>query len=567
MTPQTDRPNVLIVIMDDLAYGDLACHGNPYTQTAHLDRLRDQSTRLSHYCSGPVCTPARAALMTGRYPYRTRAIDTYCGRSMIDPDEITLAERLRDAGYATCISGKWHLGDCYPVRAMDQGFGEALVHNGGGLSQPGNFGRDDYFDPQLMHNGRLIDSRGYCTDLFTDHCIDFISNHRAERWFCYLGTNAPHTPLIVADEWAERYRELGLPEPWAKLYGMVDNIDMNVGRVLGALDEMNLADDTLVIYTSDHGPCGSAHADGRSRFNADLRGIKGSEFQGGVKAPCFWRWPGRFAAGRDLDRLANPIDFLPTLGAACGFAPPTGLTIDGVNLLPLLTGETDEADWPDRTVFLQWHRGDLPERFRNAAAIGQRYKWYRPGGVRPDEPIGDPQLFDLQADPLEQHDLAADQPDLAARMQAEYERWFDDVSSTRGDTPADNYMCPNIIAGTAHENPTVLTQQDGRLYGGAPEGWGVDHPMWWQVELPKAQAFDIRVNLPGELHGEATLTLRWQHVEQSINVTGEMDHHTFENTELPAGAGRFEATLTQGDRRLCARNVFLTSRAQPVNTL
>jgi len=240
-------PNLIFIICDDLAWGDLACHGNPHVATPHLDALHTQSTRLTRYGSGPVCTPARAAVMTGRYPHRTGAIDTYLGRSMMHADETTLAHVLRDAGYAPCLSGKWHLGDEYPMRPHDQGFDAALYHRGGGLRQPANlnYPDDSYFDPLLMHNGRATHTAGYCSDVYTDHATQFMAAHRDRPFFCYLAYNAPHSPFEVADDLAQPYLDAGLPEKTARLYAMVSNIDANVGRVMHQLDTLGLADDTL----------------------------------------------------------------------------------------------------------------------------------------------------------------------------------------------------------------------------------------------------------------------------------------------------------------------------------
>ncbi len=548
--PTQDRPNVLIIIMDDLAYGDLACHGNPYTQTPHLDALHDQSARLTRYCSGPLCTPARAALMTGRYPYRTRAIDTYCGRSMMDPGEVTLAELMRYAGYATGISGKWHLGDCYPMRAIDKGFDEALVHNGGGLFQPGNFGDFEYFDPELMHNGKLTKHKGYCTDIFTDHCIDFITQKRDHPWFCYFATNAPHTPIVVADEWRQCYLDMGLPEKEAGLYGMVDNIDMNIGCVLAALDQHGMRENTIVVYTSDHGPCGSASTNGEYRFNSNLRGGKGTMYEGGIRTPCFWRWPGKIQPGA-MDRVVNPIDFLPTLANVCDFDVPVDRTVDGIDVMPLLTREHPADTWPDREVFMQWHRGDVPERFRNAATITQQYKWYHT-----DE--GE-QLFDVSADPYEQQDIIAGHPKVAAQLKTAYCQWFDDVSTEHSNDFEQNYMCPPIVVGTEHENPTVLTRQDGRLYPDGEEGWGTPYPVWWYIKVPEDTEFDLRIRIPDDLPGTSTLTLRWGNDEHETKVTPGSDY-TFASHLLTAGTGKFEVTLHCNGDHLCVLNVWFYRR-------
>jgi len=545
------RPNVLLIIMDDLTWGDLGCHGNPYTRTPHLDQLHDESTRLTRYCSGPVCTPARAALMTGRYPYRTRAIDTYLGRSCMDPDERALAAQFQAAGYRTCISGKWHLGDCHPMRAMDMGFEEALVHNGGGLVQPANLGRDDYFDPELMHNGKLTPCEGYCTDIFADHAMRFIDDHRDEPWFCYFATNAPHSPMQVAEAWARPHLDAGLPEAWARLYGMVDNIDHNVGRLLQKLRALDLDDDTIVIYTSDHGPCGSARVDGESRFNAGLRDIKGTVYQGGVQVPCFWRYPGRLRPGRDVRYTANPVDVMPTLADACGFTPPTDRAIDGIDLWPLLIGDAASEAMPDRNVYLQWHRGDEPVRFRNAAAIGRRYKWLRRREDEPDE------LYDLDADPDESEDLAAAEPERVETMRAAYEAWFDDVSATR----PDNYAPPRIVLGTAQENPVTLTRQDWRLYPASPEAWNTETPGYWPVHLPEPGRYRIRIALP-TVPAPAELTFRCGDLERTSPLAASWTPRPpiwLYDQPLPAGDHDLEAyfTLHERGQRLGVWNVEL----------
>lgn len=534
------RPNVLLIVMDDLAFGDLACHGNPHTRTPHLDRMHDESTRLTRYQSGPVCTPARACLMTGRYAYRTRAIDTYCGRSMMEPDEVTLAELLRDAGYRTGIFGKWHLGDSYPTRAIDQGFEEAVVHNGGGLRQPANIGRDAYQDPQLMHNGELEQYHGYCTDIYTDCAADWIAQHRDEPWFCYLATNAPHTPLEIGEKWVEPYREQGLNETFARLYGMVENIDHNVGRVFAQLDRLGLAQDTLVIYTSDHGPCGSARHEGETRFNAGLRSTKGTMYQGGVKVPCFWRWPGKLEAGRDLSHVANPVDVLPTLAAACGVEPPTDRPLDGIDLLPAMTGEppANDTGWPERDTFIQWHRGDTAVRYRNFAVIDQRYKLTRPHEDAPDE------LYDLDEDPGEQRDLASEMPDRVTDMRRRYDQWFDDVCSTR----PDNFDPPRIRVGTEHENPVVLNRNDWRVKGEVDQWNQPEHEGFWLVHL-EAGTYDVTIDLPRRL-GETEITLRIGDRQWTCTLLPGLAYATFEGIELEAGETDVDGWITtvDGDR-------------------
>lgn len=494
--------DVVVIIMDDLAFGDLACHGNRHVNTPNLDRLHDESVRLTRYLSGPMCTPARASLMTGRYHQRTRAYDTFCGRSMLDPSEVTLAHVFAAAGHRTGAFGKWHLGDAVPMRPSDLGFDTAVVHLAGGIGQPGDHRGNQwregeaYFDPIVHRNGVPEQASGYCTDVFTDEAIAFVTDARTagEPFFCYLATNTPHTPLEVPEAWIEPHRsDPDLGEVHARLYAMVDNIDWNVGRLLAAIDPER----TVVVYTSDHGPCPSARdftlpPDRQVRWNAGLRGEKGSLYQGGVKVPSFWRGPG-IDGGRDLDLVTSPIDVLPTLAAALGTvgAPNVDVVIDGVDLWPVLTASDPIAVPQDRTLFLQWHRGNNQQRYRNYAVVRGATKLHRPSVDAADE------LYDLDADPGEQHDLAADEPATVAELRAAYDRWFDDVSTTR----PDNWAPPRIHLGPAvGAAPVVLSRQDWRIDDGLAEigeiaGWLASTAGWWEVTVPQAGTVDVEVRL------------------------------------------------------------------------
>ena len=540
------RPDILFVICDDLAWGDLACHGNPLVRTPHLDRLHAEATRLTCYRSGPVCTPARASIMTGRYHLRTRAIDTYCGRALIDPGERTLAQVLAGAGYVTGCFGKWHLGDNWPMRPCDLGFEHSLWHCSGGIGQPGDHpdnharGGGAYFDPVCYRGECEERTRGYCSDVFTDAALAFLqAEHDGRPRFAYLGFNAPHTPLEVDEAWAAPYRDRGCGDTLARLYGMVANIDHNVGRLLDALDASGRADDTLVVFTSDHGPCGSARLeDGSQRFNAGLRGHKGTLYEGGVRVPCLLRLPGRFATGRDLEVPANPIDWLPTLAGLAGAAVPEDRVIDGVDLGPLLAADGDPAAAPDRLLFMQWHRGDAPVRSRNAGVIAGTWKWYRPHEDAPDE------LYDLAADPGETTDLAAERSQRVADLRAAYDAWFDAVSTER----ADNYAVPPIpVGGDAPRQR--LSRNDWRVLGA--DGWGDDERGQWWLDAGDAPK-DLRVHL------------RWSDAAdpERIHVRLEDDVHAArpgEDLTLRVTPGRhaIEAWGERGERRWAALYVEL----------
>jgi len=519
--PKVTPPNVVLILTDDQGYGDIGRHGNDQVRTPHLDRLHDQSVRFEQFYVCPVCSPTRACLMTGRYNYRTGAIDTYVGRSMMHPDEVTLAEMLAGAGYRTGIFGKWHLGDNYPMRAMDQGFQESLVHRGGGLCQPSDWPGNTYFDPILSRNGKDEKSSGYCTDVFTDAAIEFIKANRDRPFFAYLSTNAPHTPLQIGDDYVAPYAKMGLDEDLAKVYGMITNIDDNVGRVVAALDALGIADNTIVIFLTDNGPQGFKK---KVRYNAGLRGAKGTVYEGGIRVPCFVRWPARLEAGKTIDRIAAHIDMVPTLLEACAAPVPDGVALDGRNLMPLLNGEATE--WADRTIYFQWHRGDEPELYRDCAARDQRYKL-----------VNGKELYDIQNDPGEQHDIAADFPDIVEEMRAGYEDWFADVSATRG------YAPPRIHLGTPHENPVTLTRQDWR----GTDSWGDKALGYWEVHVARAGPYDVTLRFKALRDaGDAHLTFGERDLAQTLEAGATSC--TFRDVALAVGDGRLEAWIPRRDK-------------------
>ncbi len=352
-----ERPNIVLVMTDDQGYGDFGFAGNPVLQTPHLDALAAQSAQVERFYVSPVCTPTRASLMTGRYNYRTRAIDTYIGRAMMEPEEVTIAEMLREAGYATGIFGKWHLGDNYPMRAMDQGFEESLVHRGGGIGQPSDppGGQGKYTDAVLFRNGTREETTGYCTDVYFDAAFEFMRRAASEGrpFFAYVPTNAPHGPFHdVPEDWLAHYTQTDLTaaladpgqaseqvlDRLARSYAMISNIDDNIGRLTARLETLGLADNTLLVFMVDNGP-------DRDRYNAGLRGRKGTVFEGGIRSPLLARWPGRLPTGGEpADRIAAHIDIAPTLLDAAGVEPPAGLHLDGRSLLGLLAGRHRRRD-------------------------------------------------------------------------------------------------------------------------------------------------------------------------------------------------------------------------------
>lgn len=511
--PQDRPPNVLLIITDDQGYGDVGVHGNPKILTPYLDTLAKESFQFDRFCVYPVCSPTRAALLTGRYPYRTGIVDTYQGRSMMHADEVTLAERLGAAGYKTGIFGKWHLGDNYPLRAQDQGFQECVTIRGGGLGQPSDApGGDKYTDATMYRNGKPFKSSGYCTDVFTDAALDFMTANKDRQFFAYVPFNAPHAPLEVPDGYSRTYREAGVPYGTAGVYAMVSNIDYNVGRLLSKLDELRVSRNTIVIFMTDNGP-------ERERYNGGMRGLKGSVYEGGIRVPFFLRWPRLKDEPKKVTGLATALDVVPTILAAASIADHFKVPMDGINLLPSLsTGNVGV----DRPYFTQWHRGDVPEPFQACAAMDARWKlvWTKPK-IKPA-------LFDFARAEPEKDDVAEEHPEVVERLTKAYKDWFEDVRKTREFAP------PRIVLGTPHEDPAVLTRQDLRAAKTGPNGH-------WLVELPAAATFDVtlRFKAPG-----AACKLSYACGETKAEVDVAADATSIVLPKLAHAAGKAELSAT-----------------------
>jgi arylsulfatase A-like enzyme len=515
--PAERRPNILLVITDDQGYGDLGLYGNKDIKTPNLDRLGRQSCRIDPFCVSPVCSPTRSSLLTGRYTYRTGIVDTFMGRSMMHTDEVTIAEMLGQAGYRTGIFGKWHLGDNYPLRPQDQGFQECLTIRGGGIGQPSDPpGGDHYQDPTMYRNGAAFKSKGYCTDVFTDGAMKFIEANAEKPFFAYVAYNAPHTPLEAPEGYVQPYLDAGLPEPTAKLYAMVTNIDDNVGRLLKKLDDLKLADDTIVIFMSDNGP-------EKERYNAALRGLKGTVYEGGLRVPFFIRWPTGLKENRKVAATFAHIDVTPTLLEMAGVAAPADVRMDGISFLPWLR---EERPAPERTLFFQWHRGDVPQRMRSATARGPRYKavWTFPTVA--------PQLFDLETDPGEKTNIAADHLDVVHQLSQAYGQWFADMERTRHFAP------PRIILGVPQEDPAVLTRQDWR---GENASWTPTGNGHWLVTVPHETKFDVTLRFRAP---RAKTSVTYKGGTKPVEVQVEADATSVVLPAVPHAQGDAEISAT-----------------------
>jgi arylsulfatase A-like enzyme len=561
------RPNIIVIITDDQGYGDFGVTGNPFIQTPNIDDLAKQSTQMTNYYVSPVCAPTRACLMTGRYNYRTRAIDTYIGRAMMEPEEVTLAEILKENGYATGIFGKWHLGDNYPMRPQDQGFEEVLVLRGGGIGQPSDppGGEGKYTDPILFSNGKQIQKKGYCTDIYFDEGLTWMEgiHNTGKNFFLYLPTNAPHGPFNdVPEELYQHYASMDLsnrkfpqdkgnplpedqdPDNRARIYAMITNIDQNIGKLLKKLNDLKLAENTMVFFMVDNGPNGN-------RYVAGMRGKKSDVYEGGIHSPLFVLWPKMLPAGHKNDRVVAHIDVLPTILDACNITTPRGLKLDGRNFMAQLKNE--KSTWEDRYIVIQSHRGNTPVRYHNFAIRNQKWKMLHASGFGKENFEGEPnfELYDMENDPLEQKEVSGENPGIVQKMKDAYDAWFDDVSHTR----PNNYDPPRIYIGSEFENPVVLTRQDWRHIKGRP--WAPDSNGFWLLHAATSGKYNILLNFrPTGTIGKVRLEMG----KNACNalITENQTEHLFEGIEIEQGDLKLQATIAIPDNTMGPWQVTVT---------
>ena len=431
-----ENPNFVLIFMDDLGYGDIMPFGSINYETPHINKLAQEGILFTNFYSvQAVCSASRAALLTGSYsnrigingalmPYSTVGLNT---------NEITIAELLKEKGYATSIFGKWHLGDEEPYQPHKRGFNEAFIHGAGGIGQryncscadvPGN----QYFNPTIRHNGSFVKTKGYCTDLFFTAGMGWMKKMKdqGKPFFAYITTNAPHGPFIAPPQNAKRFTDLGFSERDAGFYGMIENIDQNMGQLMSKLDEWNLAKDTILIFMSDNGSVGGMVRQGSklgmSRegkpmegFNARMKGTKGSADEGGVRVPFFVRWPGKFPADQAVERISAHIDLLPTLADIVGIDQLPKGQVEGRSLLPLI--KNPQAKWKDRYLFTQgarWKTGSEPtdHMWKRFAVRNERFR------------LVENKLYDMKKDPSQLMDIADKNPKVVQSMRLAYEKFW-----------------------------------------------------------------------------------------------------------------------------------------------
>ena len=527
-----EHPNVVLIITDDQGYGDLGYTGNPHVKTPVIDAFARESIRLNNFYVSPVCAPTRSSLMTGRYSLRTGIRDTYNGGAIMAASEVTIAEMLKQANYVNGAFGKWHLGDNYPNRPNDQGFDESLIHLSGGMGQVGDVttyfkGDSSYFDPVLWYNGKQKSYKGYCSDIFTQQAINFIERTQQSGqlapFFCYLAFNAPHTPLQVPDEYYQIYKDIdpakGFEEsnkPFVemseknkedarKVYAMVTNIDDNIGKLLSKLEELRIAENTLVIFMTDNGPQ-------QVRYVGGLKGRKGSVYCGGVKVPFFLKYPARFEGNKDIEIMAAHYDILPTLAEICHVDVPMDRQIDGKSIVPLL--DNQDVSWENRTMFFYWTRR-YPELYNNIAMQSGPYKLV--AHADHNAPIQDFELYKVDDDPYEQNNILGDNKGVAEALKSEFDRVYAElITSENIKNP------PRIVVGDRHENPVILNRNDA---GGSRGIWAQEEIYGkWSVSIQEGYynvkfKFIKPVEANGDMYLEAGAMIKKQKNEkENIDV-------------------------------------------------
>jgi arylsulfatase A-like enzyme len=562
--PKPRCPNVLLIMTDDQGYADLGIHGNPHLRTPRIDALGKQGIRMDRFFVNSFCAPTRASLLTGRYSLRTGVWGVTHNKEAMRPSEVTIAEMLRAAGYRTGLIGKWHNGEQFPFTPPGQGFEHFFgFHNGHW---------NNYFDPKLLRGARFEQTKGFITDVLTDDAMNFIRKNRAEPFFCYLAYNAPHSPFQCPDKYFDRHKAKGHDDRVSAFYGMIENIDDNVGRLLDLLDELKLADDTIVIFMTDNGS-----TVGTAVYNAGMRGGKTSVHEGGSRVPFFLRWPARFREPRVFPQIAAHIDVLPTLLDLCGVQPLKGPPLDGVSLRPLWEGKA----WPERTLFT--HNPISTANRYPGAVRTQRYRLVReikgPAGGSKAKPADKTatswQLYDMEKDPGQKSNLAAQLPEEVARLSKLYEAWFDDVSSQglkRFPIPV-GHPQENLV--TLHAPQAYF---DGSLKFFAGPGFANDwltgwtdakSRVWFEIDVARAGDYDVVIEYlcPAEDAGA-----RVRLSADGIFVEGEVAAAPIKTLALPHRDGgkatyvnRAWATLPLGRLRLKAgvQNITLETVAMP----
>ncbi len=547
--PNAAQPNVIVIITDDQGYGDFSAHGNPVLKTPNMDQFRESAVRFTDFHVAPMCSPTRGQLMTGIDAMKNGCTAVCEGRSMMRADLPTMANFFAESGYATGHFGKWHLGDSYPHRPEDRGFQETIHHRAWGITSLADHWEnhtDVYYDPILSHNGVDKKFEGYCTDIFFDETMKWIDQQAQEEkpFFVYLPTNTPHVPDIAPEKYLEPYvGDFEGKKMPTHFYGMIANLDENLGRLENFLEEKKLKDNTIVIYLADNGTQSTL---AKEIFNAGMREKKTSVYEGGHRVPLFIRWPnGELQHGKNIAEMVQVQDLLPTLIELCELKSiESPLPFDGTSLAGLLTGDSSEL--PDRKLVVQYRSSGEP--WDPAVVMWNEWRLLRPKkGRNPQPPNAALELYNLAEDPGQTTNVIEQNAEIADAMKAHYETWYADAKPL--------FDKPRwITLGSKNANPVILYSQDwvGDYCdnpGGLRKATAVGY---WNVDVDQAGIYEIELRRWPKESGK-TLTEGWNGPEDlgsarpisvanlqvadsnhTIDVRPSETHASFQ-VKLPAG--------------------------------
>ncbi len=483
----SSRPNVVFILTDDQGYGDIGAHGNEYIKTPELDKLHSESIRFTDFHVGTTCAPTRSGLLTGHNCNSAGVWHTIGGRSLLREDEWTLADALKEAGYRTGHFGKWHLGDATPFRPHERGFEYSIAHWGGGIGNTADHWGNDYYDDTYFVNGEPKKFEGFCADVFFSEGMKFIEQHKDENFFCYIASNTPHGPWNIEESYWKPYMDVAPGEQRARFYGTVTNIDENVGKLRAKLDELGIAENTILIFMTDNGSGGGSTCDedghveeGPCNFNAGMRGLKCWEYEGGHRVPFFLYGPSAGAVGgRDVTELTSYTDFMPTLLDLCGVQVPPERSFHGESLKPLINGEKD-GRWGERALVADTQRLARPVKWQRSCVMKNKWRL-----------INGRELYDISRDPGQRVDVSSDNEELVAELRGEYDKWWELVSE-QFDRDVPFHIGED-------ESEVILTTHDIRNEA-AECAWnhgqvrtGVVVSGYWEIDVRKAGRYEFEL--------------------------------------------------------------------------
>ena len=557
-TAQVSKPNIVIVMTDDQGYPELSSHGNPILRTPHLDRLADEGLRFSDFHVSPMCAPTRGQLLTGLDAARNGVINVSSGRALLRPEIPTMGSLFANAGWATGIYGKWHLGANYPFRPEDRGFEDTVWFPSSHIGSVTDYWGNDYFDDTYINNGVLEPFEGYTTDVFFDEAMTFMkrSADAGQPFLAYISTATPHAPLIAKDEdvatiaetLAEpEFAEIGddLKGNLSRYLGMIRNIDTNMGRLVSFLEEEGLRNDTILVFLTDNGSIF-----GPRYYNAGMRGMKTELWEGGHRVPLFISWPnGGFTEPGEIGGLTQVQDILPTLLDLSGVWP--NRAFDGMSLAAVLRGEAEVPE--DRTLIINYSRmpgfmnyptpySQTLMRRDGAAVLWKRWRL-----------LEDRELYDLESDPLQESNVIDQYPEVLEGMREHLYRWWDDVGPSANEPQ-------RVIIGSDHENPSRLAGTewlDVFVDQQVQIEFGVEKTGYWLLDVAEAGEYEFELRRwPRELdrpitdgspEGHGALPIR----QASLFISdyhhlpiGEKTPYSFEGLTIDVEPGDTAAVFT-----------------------